>query len=959
MKKKSLFLLLFLALLCPSYLFSGEQIPSVSDPCVSQSWPQEVSDVKPDPRLVFGRLNNGFRYVLVHNTEPRDRVAMYLDVRTGSLNETDSQRGLAHFLEHMVFNGSTHFKPGELIEYFQSLGMSFGGDTNAHTGFQETVYDILLPKGTNRDIEKGLTVFSDYARGALLLDSEIDRERGVIFSEMRARDSAAYRNMTASAGFAYQGTRFPERFPIGVSEVLNKADHVRLKEYYDAWYRPENMILVMVGDFTPEEIKPLIEKQFSQLQEGGPPPQCPDFGQISHKGLEFFYHFEPELGLSRVGIETVWDEAPHKDSFDLQVRNLKKDLAVAMITHRLEKLGEDPNTPFSKSSYSEDTLLDRIGYGAISVTTDPEKWEAALRVVDRTLRQALQYGFSEAEFQRVQKEALAELDHAVQTAPTRSSMSLAGDIITSLNADRVPQSPAQQKELFQPVIEKMRLQEVQESFAAVWAHPVRLVLVTGNTRINSPESRIRAVYEQAQKEQIAPYAAQEDVRFPYLPLPATPAAPLTTKPLPGIDAERLVFANGLVLNLKKTDYKKNGIAVRVDFGQGKQTEPAPGLGMLAETVVNGSGTGRLTGSDLDRVLAGSTVALSFHVNDSSFSWEGGAAPGDLERLFQVLQTLLLDPGIRDDAYAVAKENFKQMYSKMDSDIKGGLDLEVKRFLAGGYPHAGMPTWENFSRLQPAQIRDWLLPAISGSPLEISLVGDFDRNQAVALIGRYFGGLAARKPLPAAKKVKLSFPRGQQRLTTVDSSVAKAGLLVAWPTADFWDISRTRRLNVLASVFEDRLRKKVREELGETYSPTVFNISSRVYPGYGLMQALIIVEPEAVGRIRDVVLGIGEDLRKNGCTDDELARAKAPILTSLKDVVRTNNYWLNTVLSLSDRYPQQLLWPQSLREDFQAITAKDIELLARKYLAADNAAVAVVTPGKEKKSEQSPLSPHNP
>jgi len=208
--------------------------------CLVTTWPHEKSDLAPDPALIFGRLDNGFRYVLLKNQEPKGRVGIYLDIQAGSLYETEEQRGIAHFLEHMVFNGSTHFPAGSLVDYFQSIGMSFGGDTNAHTGFDETVYHLLLPEASREEVDKGLLVISDYARGALLSEAEIERERGVILSEKRARDSVEYRTHEAGLAFTMRGTRIPERMPIGIPGTLEKADHGIMKAYYDAWYRPEN-----------------------------------------------------------------------------------------------------------------------------------------------------------------------------------------------------------------------------------------------------------------------------------------------------------------------------------------------------------------------------------------------------------------------------------------------------------------------------------------------------------------------------------------------------------------------------------------------------------------------------------------------------------------------------------------------------------------------------------------------
>ncbi len=951
-KRKSSIVLAFVVLFLSISAGYGRAASDEKDSCFSTKWPHEMSDLQAAPRLIFGRLKNGFRYVLMKNQEPRNRVGMYLDVRTGSLNENGRQRGIAHFLEHMVFNGSTHFKPGELIDYFQSLGMSFGGDTNAQTGYRSTIYTLALPTGTKEEIEKGLLVFSDYSRGALLLQTQIDKERGVILSEKRTRDSAAYRTMEATSAFTLKGTRLPERFPIGITDVINKADHNLIEGYYRTWYRPNDMILVMVGDFDPVQTETLIKQDFSTFVGKGPQPQCPDFGRVHHFGVETFYHYEPETGSTHISLETLWNERQENDTLALEVQELKKNLASEMINHRLEKMAEDPKTPFVDSGYSMGNTFRHIGFGEISATTDPGKWQAALKGIEHTLRQALQYGFSDTEFQRVKKEFKASLDSAVLTSATRDSMALAREIVSDLNDNSVFQSPEQQKKIFEPIIDHLTLAEVQKAFADVWAHDNRLVEVTGNVKIASgnPRASIEEVYQQAVKETVGPLSAQRKVIFPYLKSATLPVKPVSDVRLSSVGAERLVFADGVVLNLKKTNFKKNVFAIRVDFGHGKLTEPVPGLAMLAQSVVNGSGSGRLTESDLERVLTGSTVDLHFQVGESSFYWQGGAVTKDMELLFQVLQTVLDDPGIRADAYRVSMDNLKQMYSKIGRNIDGGFVLHVRRFLAGGYPHAGLPPWADFSQLSLSQVRSWLIPAMSTRPLEISVVGDFDRDRLVGLVGKYLGDLAERKPVVKTEAAKIVFPMGKHLLVKVASSINKAMVVVAWPTADFWDIGRTRRLNILASIFSDRLRKEVREHLGASYSPEVFNAASRVFPGYGLLQAVIIVDPGQVDRIRDVVLKIGDDLRSKGCTADELERAKAPTITSIKDMVRTNTYWLDTVLALSERHPQQLQWPETILHDFNSITPQEIDGLAKAYLDRDRAAVAIIEPdkGKEKR-----------
>jgi zinc protease len=951
-KKKSIIVCAVLAFLLSVSIVYAETSLQDRNLCFSTKWPHEMSDLKPDPRLIFGRLPNGFRYVLMKNLEPQNRVGMYLDVKSGSLNETEDQRGIAHFLEHMVFDGSTHFKPGELIDYFQSLGMSFGGDTNAQTGYNSTIYNLILPDGSKQKIEKGLLVFSDYAMGALLLPKQIDKERGVILSEKRSRDSAGFRTTVATSAFTFKGTLFPDRFPIGKADIIEKADHRLLESYYRAWYRPEDMILVMVGDFDPAQVEPLIKERFSSFVGKDARPVCPDLGKVNHAGLAAFYHYEPETGATKVSLETLWNEKEQNDSLALEIQDLKRDLATTILNHRLEKLAEDPKTPFTDGGYGMGTTYRRIGYGLISATAPPEKWRSALEVIEHTLRQALEFGFSDDELQRVKREFKSDLDSAVLTAATRNSIEFAREIISDLNENSVFQSAAQQKEIFEPIIDRITLSDVQKALSEVWAHGNRLVQVTGNAKITdkNPKALIKDVYTNSLKEVVRPKSAQEKIVFPYLKAGPKKVTANSDVSLPSIGAERLIFADGLVLNLKKTDFKKNVFAIRVDFGHGKQTEPVPGLAMLTQSVINGSGSGRLTESELERVLTGSTVDLHFQVNQSSFTWEGDAVTKDMELLFQVLQTMLVDPGIRADAYQKSMDTMKQMYSNLDRNINGGIALHVRRFLAGGYPHAGLPPWSEFSNLTLSQVRNWILPAISSSPLEISVVGDFNRDQLVTLVGKYLVSPGGRKKSSEPEAVILHFPKGAEAQYRVDSSIDKAIVTVAWPTADFWDIGRTRRLNMLASIFTDRLRKEVRETLGASYSPVVFNASSRVFPGYGLLQAMIIVDPLHIDQIKNVVLKIGDDLQKNGCTADELERAKAPTITSIKDMIRTNGYWLDTVLALSERHPQQLKWPTTILSDHASITTQDIAVLANEYLVRNRAAIAVIQPGKTNKAK---------
>ena len=426
-------------------------------------WPHETSDLKPSPNLLRGRLKNGFRYVLMKNGEPKKRVSLHLDVQAGSLNEIDGEEGLAHFLEHMLFRGSEYFEPGELVKYFQSLGMQFGPDVNAHTNFTETVYDIFLPDGSRNNIGKAIIAAKDFARGALLLDAEIDKERNVVLSEKQTRDSVEYRTLMATLGFEFPDTLIVNRLPIGKSHVIRTARRGALKKFYDTWYRPDNMILVMVGDFDIALAETLIKNEFSGLPSGLGPLFSPDFGPINHKGVKTFYHREKEAGATTVSIETVEKIQAAADSISMRKTLFIKDVADAMVRNRLDALTGEPETPFTSAFINSGIYLDTVKYSEIYAECDPEDWAPSLALIEKTLRSALTYGFSEYELDRAKKIFLNMLETAEKKVSTRDSSGLSRQIIFALNNNKVFLSPTQKKELFIPILDQLTLNDAHEA----------------------------------------------------------------------------------------------------------------------------------------------------------------------------------------------------------------------------------------------------------------------------------------------------------------------------------------------------------------------------------------------------------------------------------------------------------------------------------------------------------------
>ncbi|HBI15546.1 MAG TPA: peptidase M16 [Desulfobulbaceae bacterium] len=933
---------------------AAPELPDASrateQPCISKGWPQDRSDLRPDPALFFGVLANGFRYVIMENHEPEDRVGLYLNIQAGSLHETDEQRGYAHFLEHMLFNGTTHYPPGTLVEYFQSIGMSFGADTNAHTGLDETVYNILLPDGTAKHLEEGLLVMADYARGALLLEEEVNRERGIILAEKRTRDSAAYRVYEKQMRASFAGTRVAERMPIGTEEALTRADASMLRSFYDAWYRPENMILVIVGAVDVQSAAKLVARQFSHLSAPPAQPLCFEYGEVDEEATTVLSMHEPELGKTEVSISARWNTKPRNDSLAWQFEEVKRHVVATLMNNRLKRLVSQPGSPLTKATNYSGIFLGRFGYASLTATTDGEKWRPALALLNTALRQALEEGFSERELAQAKKKIMAALEKNIQTEDGRDSRKLAGQIIDKLNRNEVFLSPQQDMELFAPVISGLALSEANSLFRSLWAPAGREIMIAGTARIapteGTAEDLVLATFNESQQQEIAPWDGGDQLAFPYLATPDQGVPAARREYLADIDAERVQFGNGTVLNIKATDFQPNQVLIAAQFGQGRLAEPLPGLGMLAEAVVRESGVGGLTRAELDEALAGRTVEVTFRVGQESFSLNGAGLAGEMELLFQLITTQLRDPAFREEAYQLSRERFGQMYDQMESSVDGALQLQGERFLVGGNARYGMPPREEFMLLALSEVQAWLSPHFVQGPLELTVVGDVHPDEVVALAGRYLATLE-RTPAPAPIRESLTFPAGKELEVRVPTAIDKALVVLAWPTDDFWDIFLTRRLNILSAVLDDRLRLEIREKLGAAYSTTVYNLPSRVAPGYGALRAMLTVDPTRAGELAEHVVALATELREKGVQEEELRRSLGPSLTSIKDMMKTNRYWLESVLTLSSRHPEQLAWPLTIERDFAAITAAEISALAARYLQPGAAAKIVFRPAHAK------------
>ncbi len=928
---------------------------------LAANFPHETSDLPADPAVKWGRLENGLRYAILPNREPKGRVSLRLAVHVGSLQESENQRGLAHFLEHMAFNGSRHFPAGSVVEFFQRLGMDFGGDTNASTNFDRTVYQLELPDSKPATLRESLTFFTDIAGGLLLDPKEIDKERGIILSEKRARDSVGLRTYLAELEFLVPDTRFPQRLPIGTEEVISHAPRERFVDFYDAWYRPERMVLVVAGDLEPAAIEPLVREFFAPLRARGAAQPEPRLGTVTApESIIASLHPEPEAGSINVALETVAPYAFEPDTAALRLKYLPRTLALSMLNRRLSILAKQEGAPFLSGLVGITEQFDCFRNASIELNCRPDQWRAALAVAEQELRRALELGFLPEELAEAVAGLRNNLEQAVQTAPTRHSSGLADELADDLLDRSVTTHPAADLALSQPALARVTPADCAAALRAVWNETSgRKIFVSGNLALADAAPAIIADYTASRRVPVTAPVRAAQAAFAYTDF-GPPGTVAGQQAIGDLGATLLQFQNGVRLNLKPTDFEAGSISVSVRIGGGTLTLPLaqPGLALLANFAFTAGGLGRHSVDDLQRILAGRTIGLGFAAQADAFSFSGATNRADLLLQLQLICAFLTDPGYRPESLRQTRQGAEQLYARLAHMPDGPFQLEVDRLLARGDVRFGLPAPDVMLARSLDELRAWLTPEFGRGAIEIAVVGDCDPAATIAAVAQTFGALPARTPKPAYAAARLVAPPAAPlaKQYAIDTEIPKGVVRLFWPATDALDVHLARRLRLLTDVFADRLRVKIREELGGTYSPNAVPDLSDTYPGYGYIIADATVAPAQARPIAEAMKAVAAALQQGGVTEEELGRAKQPVLTKLRESSRANAYWLDSVLAAAQEFPQKLDWSRTRYSDNESVTAAELSALARQYLDPARAHEFIVLPSTKAPAAAAPTLP---
>jgi len=927
-----------------AYARDAVPVARAAQPTVAPAWPQAASDLRADPDIRFGTLPNGMRYAIKKNRTPPGAASLRLRIDAGSLDEQDDQRGLAHFIEHMVFNGTTNVPEGDFVKQLERLGLRFGPDTNASTGFDETVYMLDLPKTDPTTIDTGLFLLREAAGEAAFDPAAIERERGIILSEERTRAGPQMRTFEDEIGYLLKGDLLPNRVPIGLPEIIRAAPRDRFLNFYRGHYRPERTTLVAVGDFDVDAIEAKIRAKFGDWRAvGAAAPDAP-LSTVAGRDTETHVFVEPG-GAARVSLTWVRPPDLRPDTRAHRAERMITQLGLRIIGRRLERVANAPSPPFIGASTGRSQVADRAELLQIFAVSRPGEWKKALEAIEQESRRATEYGFTQAELDREISEQRAALTTFAAGAATRTSPALASQIVGAVNDDNVVTTPADNLARFEENVRGLTAARVSEATGALFAGKGPLVYMTSPTPIEGADRTLLAAFKASRAAPVAARAAHAAGTWPYQSFGA-PGAVADRRELADLGVTLVRFANGVRLTVKPTDFRKDEILVALRFGGGlfevPRDRPAPlwGLGSF-----EAGGLGKLDSDDLEEVLADTVYGARLGVDDDAFSLSGRTRPSDFARQMQILAAFATDPGWRPTGWDRSKATASTIHAQFRSTPGGVASRESGALLHSGDTRWAFPTQEAMEASSIADLKRLIAPALASEPMEVIITGDVSVDEAIRQTGATFAALPARGPIradEAGKKTRFPAP-GLVRLT--HEGRADQGLaMIAWPTVDFYsDQKRARTLNLLGQILQLRLIEEIREKQATTYSPGAGHTASDSFAGYGYMTARIEAPPERLEPFLADAARIARELGTAPVSDDELQRARQPLIDGLeRQRASSNGWWLSALANVQQR-PEVA---ESIRvsiAQYKAISAAELQAAARRYLVDGKSWKLLVSP----------------
>ena len=901
-----------------------------------------------DPAIHVGKLPNGIAYYIRHNARPEKRVALRLAVKAGSIDEADDQRGLAHVLEHMAFNGTTHFKPGELVAYFESVGVAFGPHVNAYTSYDETVYMLDVPTDRAGALDHGLQALSDFAGGMSLEDKEIDKERGVVLEEWRQRLGVSSRLQAVTDRAVYGQSKYAERLPIGLPDTIQTFPYKRVRDFYRENYTPDRIAVVIAGDLDPAAAEQLIRRYFGTIP-ARKSAKRPTYPVPAHKDTRVAVATDPEAQSSSV---SVLHTRPLQKSQTLAGyrRDLVRGLFEGMLNARLGEIARRPDAPFLGASSGDDTLGRTVEAFGVSARVNEGGIAKGVDAMEQELARVRQFGFGDAELDRVKKSTLAAYERAYNERDKSETPGFASELV-SLFLNGVP-APGIENEYayakrFVPTITTTETAALARELVTD-TNRVVLAVAPDKKGVTPPtEASLRDALRSGAEATLTAWRDDSTGKV----LMATRPAPGTmtgTRQIPEIGVTILTLSNGVEVWLKPTNFKNDQVIFTAYARGGTTNVPEDNYrnASLTTALVGTAGVGGLSPVDLGKLLSGKIASASLAMGPYTHGVSGSSTPKDLETALQLLYLDFTAANHDPEAFELLKRRLRANLANQGQS-PGAVFGERVRLVntVNNYTARSMKP-EDVDTLDPAKMEAFYKSQYANAAdFTFFFVGAFEVDQITPLLATYVASLPSQgTPSSTLGTMRLQFPAAVKKEVVNKGQEPKSTTVITFFSDTGLNELEMHRLRAATGILERHLRDQLREELGGTYSVGVDYSNTLPQGGYGTTDVQFGSAPDRAESLVSTVMTEIERMRREGPTADDVQKVKETEKEGLETSYKQNGFWLGALQTA-----QMLGWnPVSIAhrtERTDALTTENIHEAFRKYFPADRYTVMTLMPEK--------------
>ncbi len=891
-----------------------------------------------DPNVKIGKLENGLTYYVRENSQPEDKMELRLVLKAGSILEEDNQQGLAHFMEHMGFNGSTNFSENELISFLQSMGVEFGADLNAYTSFDETVYILPIPLNNAENLEKGMLMLSDWAFGALLMDKAIDDERGVVVEEWRTGRGASQRMSDRYFSKLFKDSRYAERLPIGKVDILRTFEYEELRSFYKDWYRPNLMAVVAVGDLDVNEMEALIKKYFGNQQNPANNRERIYYEVPGHKETIVAIETDPEQTSTQVEMYIKHPKIETKTLGDLR-KSIIRSAYSGMLNLRLNELRQLAEPPFIGAGVGIQDIVATSTFFSISAAVAQDGiikgFEAVLRENERVAR----HGFTEGELERYKKQYLAGQERAFNDREkTESGVYTNRYVSNFLSSSPIP-ATEYRFEFAKQILPTITIEEVNSMADELFLDENRVIIVLGPEAegLEYPtEEDLLKILANVENEELEPYEDKMGGAelLSALPPAGTVVSQTENAALGIVDLE---LSNGVKVTLKSTTFKNDEIIMSASSEGGQSLYPDSDHfnASFASAIVTNSGVGEFSSTDLQKLLAGKNARVSPSIGMYSESINGNTTPKDLETMLQLTHLYFTQPFKNEAFFKSFQASQKAQLAMIMASPDIQFQLAISKLLTQGNPRgASIPTPEDIDGLSLDRMLEIYKERFAdASDFHFTLVGNIDVEAIKPMLAQYLGSLPSSNNTETYKDLGMVPPSGNVEEVIRVGQDDKAMVVMLFSDEEEYSLESSEVISQMGEILTIKLIETLREEIGGVYGASAGGSSGKTPSERYQFVIQFPCAPENVEKLTEATWREIEKLKTEGPTVEDLAKVQETKKRQLSENKERNGYWLTNLSSYqSDGMDRAEILNTEAR--IESVTIEQIKAAAIKYLSKE-------------------------